>query len=46
MVRHDDEWWMNHKNTYGRLTCVKDMTASGSHIPNLQSMLGTDLHRL
>ena len=24
MVRHDDEWWMNHRNTYGRLTYVKD----------------------
>lgn len=23
-VRHDDEWWMNHKNTWGRLTYVKD----------------------
>ncbi|MBZ6416062.1 PAAR-like domain-containing protein [uncultured Methylobacterium sp.] len=27
MVRHDDEWWMNHRNTYGRLTCVKDATS-------------------
>ena len=24
LVRHDDEWWMNHKNTWGRLTYVKD----------------------
>ncbi len=24
MVRHDDEWWMNHRNTYGRLTYLKD----------------------
>ncbi|KTS28986.1 hypothetical protein NS229_17250, partial [Methylobacterium indicum] len=24
MGRHDDEWWMNHRNTYGRLTYVKD----------------------
>ncbi|KMO16885.1 hypothetical protein QR79_22205 [Methylobacterium indicum] len=24
MVRRDDEWWMNHRNTYGRLTYVKD----------------------
>ncbi|MBZ6417194.1 MAG: hypothetical protein LBF35_32065, partial [Methylobacterium sp.] len=21
---HDDEWWMNHRNTYGRLTYLKD----------------------
>ncbi len=27
MVRHDDEWWMNHRNTYGRLTYVKDATS-------------------
>ena len=24
IVRHDDEWWMNHKNTWGRLNYVKD----------------------
>lgn len=24
VVRHDDEWWMNHRNTVGRLTDVKD----------------------
>ncbi len=24
VVRHDDEWWMNRKNTWGRLTYVKD----------------------
>ncbi|AWN47625.1 hypothetical protein DK419_15985 [Methylobacterium terrae] len=25
MVRHDDEWWMNHRNTYGKLIYTKDM---------------------
>lgn len=25
-VRHDDLWWMNHKNTYGRLYYTKDMS--------------------
>lgn len=26
-VRHTDEWWMNHRNTWGRLTYMKDMAA-------------------
>lgn len=25
VVRHDDEWWMNHKNTVGRLIYTDDM---------------------
>lgn len=24
VVRHDDEWWMNHKNTWGQLNYTKD----------------------
>ncbi|SDA32875.1 protein of unknown function [Methylobacterium sp. UNC378MF] len=24
VVRHDDEWWMNHKETWGKLTYPKD----------------------
>ena len=26
VVRHDDEWWMNHGNTHGRLYYTKDMS--------------------
>lgn len=26
-VRHTDEWWMNHRNTWGRLTYMKDMSS-------------------
>jgi Domain of unknown function (DUF4150) len=29
VVRHEDEWWMNHKNTWGLLHYVKD-TSQGS----------------
>lgn len=25
MVRHLDQWWMNHRNTYGQLIYIKDM---------------------
>lgn len=25
MVRHNDQWWMNHRNTYGRLIYLKDL---------------------
>ncbi len=35
MVRHDDEWWMNHKNTYGRLTYVKDTNGYPTPDPQL-----------
>lgn len=24
VVRHDDEWWMNHRNTWGQLNYTKD----------------------
>ncbi len=24
VVRHDDEWWMNHRETWGKLTYIKD----------------------
>lgn len=32
-VRHDDEWWMNHKNTYGRLSYVKDQAEYPTSAP-------------
>lgn len=35
MVRHDDLWWMNHRNTYGRLTYVKDPNSYPTIDPQL-----------
>ena len=44
VVRHDDEWWMNHKNTWGKLTYVKDPNQYSSTTPQTidQKMLPPD----
>ena len=34
MVRHTDEWWMNHRNTYGRLIYTKDMNLYETPAPD------------
>lgn len=33
MVRHLDEWWMNHRNTYGQLLYTKNMALYGDVEP-------------
>ena len=39
VVRHDDEWWMNHRNTWGRLTYIKDTGLYSTDTPQAISPL-------
>ncbi|MEW6436197.1 MAG: PAAR-like domain-containing protein [Pseudomonadota bacterium] len=33
VARHDDQWWMNHKNTWGVLTYIKSLNTTSQDVP-------------
>ena len=42
-VRHDDEWWMNNGNTWGRLHYIKDPKSYGSvQVATIGPLMGVD----